>query len=246
MIKAILVDDDMLCRKALSIQLHRHCPDVNVLTECSSAQEGLTAVERYQPDLVFLDVEMPLMSGFDMLQQLDRITFHIIFTTSFDTYAIRAIKFSALDYLLKPIDTEELKRAVAKIQPKASPLHQHLDNLLQHLYHRPHALQKVALPTLKGYKMISLDTIIRCESEGNYTHVFLKKGERLLVSRQLKEIEELLEGHSFLRVHHSHLINLNEITHYMRGEGGWVVMSDNASVNVSRSRKVALLNALNV
>lgn len=243
MIKAILVDDDTLSRKALSIQLHKHCPEVKVLAECSAAQEGLLAIEAFQPEVVFLDVEMPLMNGFEMLQQLDKISFQVIFTTGYDAYAIKAIKFSALDYLLKPIAKEDLKQAVAKIQLSAFP-RQELDTLLHQLHTRTYALQKIALPTLKGFKMISLESIIRCESEGNYTHVYLKKGEHLLVSRQLREIEGLLDGHFFLRVHHSHVINLNEITQYMRGEGGWVVMSDNTSVNVSRSRKEGLLSAL--
>ncbi len=246
MIKAILVDDETLSRKALSILLHKHCPEVKVLAECPSALEGIKAIEAHQPEVVFLDVEMPLMNGFEMLQQLDKIFFQVIFTTGYDAYAIKAIKFSALDYLLKPIEKEELKRAVAKIHPSPPPMAQQLDILLQQLGSRSVALQKIALPTLDGFKLVPLESIIRCESEGNYTHVFLKKGERLLVSRQLKEMEDLLEGHSFLRVHHSHVVNLNEITQYVRGEGGWVVMSDNTSVNVSRSRKEALLNVFKV
>jgi two-component system LytT family response regulator len=247
MITAIIVDDEKLSRNALSIQLRKHCPAVKVLAECASAAEGLKAIQAQRPQVVFLDVEMPHMNGFEMLQLLEPISFEIIFTTGYDAYAIKAIKFSALDYLLKPIEKEELKKAVAKIEQSAQQMiPQQLDILLQQLTNKPMTLQKLALPTLEGFKLVALENIIRCESEGNYTHVFLKKTEKLLVSRQLKEIEELLEGHPFLRIHHSHVVNLNEITQYVRGEGGWVVMSDNTSVNVSRSRKEALLNLFKV
>jgi two-component system LytT family response regulator len=247
MIKAIIVDDEKLSRNALSVLLHKHCPAVKVLAECGSAAEGLKAIKEHHPQVVFLDVEMPLMNGFEMLQQLETISFEIIFTTGYDAYAIKAIKFSALDYLLKPIEKDELIKALAKVHHSFQhPLPGQLDILLQQLGSKPIALQKIALPTLDGFKLVSIENILRCESDGNYTHVFLKKGEKLLVSRQLKEMEDLLEGHPFLRVHHSHVVNLNEITQYVRGEGGWVVMSDNTTINVSRSRKEALLNLFKV
>jgi two-component system LytT family response regulator len=242
MIKAIIVDDELHSRKTLAIQLNKNCPEVKIAAECSSGEEGLQAIADYQPDVVFLDVEMPHMNGFEMLQQLPAISFQIIFTTGYDAYAIKAIRFSALDYLLKPIEREELKRAVAKIHQLPPPnLAQQFDLLLQQLKNKTAVLQKIALPTLDGFKLVPLERILRCESDGNYTHVVLKNGEKLLICRQLKEMEQLLEGHPFLRIHHSHLINLNEITQYVRGEGGWVVMSDHTSVNVSRSRKDALL-----
>jgi two-component system, LytTR family, response regulator len=242
MIKAILIDDEKHCRETLAIQLEKYCPEVKLLAECSSAAQGLQAIADYQPDAVFLDVEMPLMNGFEMLQQLPDIPFEVIFTTGYDAYAIKAIRFSALDYLLKPIDKDELIKAVGKIsQHRQHPMTQQLDILLQKLNSKPMTLQKIALPTLDGFELVPLETIIQCESDSNYTCVFLKNGKKIVVSRTLKEIEELLEGHTFLRVHHSHLINLNEIVRYIRGEGGYVVMSDHTSVNVSRSRKETLL-----
>jgi two-component system, LytTR family, response regulator len=242
MIKAIIVDDEKHCRETLSILLERHCPEVKVLAECSSAELGLEAIRKHRPDLVFLDVEMPQMNGFELLQQLEDIPFKVIFATGYDEYAIKAIRFSALDYLLKPVDKEELKKAVAKAGNHQEPKREaQLDILLQKLHPKPAGLQKIALPTLEGFELVPLEAIIKCESDSNYTHVFLKAGKKLLVSRTLKEIEELLKDHPFLRVHHSHLINLNEIVQYVRGEGGYVVMSDGSSVNVSRSRKEALL-----
>jgi two-component system, LytTR family, response regulator len=242
MIRAIIIDDEKHCRETLSILLERYCPEVRVLAECGSGEQGLEAIRKHRPDLVFLDVEMPHLNGFEMLQQLPEIPFKVIFVTGYDEYAIKAIRFSALDYLLKPVDKEELLKAVGKAEVQLEPRREaQLDILLQKLQPKPSGLQKIALPTQEGFELVPLEAIIKCESDSNYTHVFLRGGKRLLVSRTLKEIEELLRDHPFLRVHHSHLINLNEIVQYVRGEGGYVVMSDGSSVNVSRSRKEALL-----
>jgi two-component system LytT family response regulator len=242
MIKAILIDDEKHCRETLSIQLERYCPQLQLLAQCASAAEGLGAIAKYKPEVVFLDVEMPGMNGFEMLQQLSPLAFEVIFTTGYDAYAIKAIRFSALDYLLKPIDKEELRKAVAKLHQKTDhKLTEQLDILLEKLGNKQASLQKIALPTGDGFELVPLENILHCASDSNYTHIVFKNGKKLLVSRTLKEIEELLEGHPFLRVHHSHLVNLNEITRYIRGEGGYVVMSDNTSIAVSRSRKDALL-----
>jgi len=244
MIKAILIDDETHCRETLSIQLKKYCSEVQLLAQCSSAAEGMDAIAQHQPDVVFLDVEMPTMNGFELLQQFSNIPFDVIFTTGYDVYAIKAIRFSAIDYLLKPIDKDELKKAVAKVSQKTDhALNQQLDVLLEKLGNKHPLLQKIALPTLDGFELVSLENILHCEADSNYTQVVLKHTKKILVSRTLKEIEELLEGHAFLRIHHSHLVNLNEIVRYIRGEGGYVVMSDNSSIAVSRSRKDALLKA---
>lgn len=242
MISAILIDDEEHCRESLSIQLARYCPAVTLVASCPSAAEGLKAIKQFQPQLVFLDVEMPRMNGFELLQEFTEIPFDVIFTTGYDAYAIKAIRFSALDYLLKPIDKDELIRAIDKVNARPAPtINQQFDILLEKLGDKPVKLQKIALPSLEGFELVQVESILRCESDSNYTYVYLKTGRKLLVSRTLKEIEELLEGHSFLRVHHSHIVNLNEIERYVRGEGGYVIMSDNSSVTVSRSRKETLL-----
>ena len=247
MIKAILVDDEKHCRETLSIQLEKYCSEVQLLAQCNSAVQGLEAIAQFQPDVVFLDVEMPKMNGFEMLQQFSNIPFDVIFTTGYDAYAIKAFRFSAIDYLLKPIDKDELIKAVAKVSQKTVSqktghnLTQQLDILLERLGDKHASLQKIALPTLDGFELVALENILHCEADSNYTYVVLKHTKKILVSRTLKEIEELLEGHAFLRVHHSHLVNLNEIVRYVRGEGGYVIMSDNTSITVSRSRKDALL-----
>ncbi len=242
MIKAILVDDEKHCRETLSIQLEKYCSEVQLLAQCSSAVQGLEAIAQYQPNVVFLDVEMPKMNGFEMLQQFSHIPFDVIFTTGYDAYAIKAIRFSAIDYLLKPVDKDELIKAVAKVTQKTGHnLTQQLHILLERLGDKHVSLQKIALPTLDGFELVALENILHCEADSNYTYVVLKHTKKVLVSRTLKEIEELLEGHAFLRIHHSHLVNLNEIVRYVRGEGGYVIMSDNTSITVSRSRKDALL-----
>ncbi|GAB3989245.1 LytTR family DNA-binding domain-containing protein [Spirosoma daeguense] len=241
MLKAIIIDDEAHCRETLSMQLAKYCPQLQVTAECRSAADGLKAIAEYEPDVLFLDVEMPVMNGFEMLEQLPKVDFDIIFTTGYDSYAIKAIRFSALDYLLKPIDKDDLIQAVAKVNRNPDPVvNQQIKLLLEKLDHKT-PLQKVALPSTQGFELVMIDTIIRCEADDNYTHVFLKERPPLLVSRTLKEIEELLENNSFLRIHQSHLINLNEIVRYVRGEGGYVVMSDNSTIHVSRSRKDVLL-----
>jgi two-component system, LytTR family, response regulator len=245
MIKAIIVDDEMHCRKTLSILLKEYCPDVQVIDQCDNGEDGTEAIKKLKPDLVFLDIEMPRMNGFEMLEQFSEISFAVVFTTGYDQYAIKAFRFSALDYLLKPIDHEELKKAVEKVS-KHSPslLPQQLEILLQKLQHKPSAINKIALPTMEGLQMIPVDSIISCASDRNYTSVLLKSKQKIIVSRILKDIEEMLDEYAFLRVHHSYIVNLNEVTKYVKGEGGYVVMSDGSSVDVSRSRKEILLQKL--
>jgi len=242
MIKAILVDDEEHCRETLSILLEEYCPQVELLATCSSAQEALQAIEALKPSLVFLDIEMPEMNGFEMLQQFEQLPFSVIFTTSYDQYAVKAFHFSALDYLMKPIDRHELVAAVNKLpEQQHRPLLEQFQLLLSQVQHKGD-FKKIALPTLEGFELINIGEIIRLEADSNYTQFFLKNKNRLTVCRALKDMEEQLQDFPyFMRVHHSYIVNLNEVTKYVRGEGGYLIMSDGASVNVSRSRKEALM-----
>jgi len=245
MINAIIIDDEMHCRKTLSILLKEYCPDVEVMEQCDNGEAGVEAIKKLKPDLVFLDIEMPRMNGFEMLEQLSEISFAVIFTTGYDQYAIKAFRFSALDYLLKPIDHEELSKAVLKVSRQVLyPLAQQIEILLQKIHHQPSPINKIALPTVEGLQMIPVDSIISCASDRNYTSLLLKNKQKIIISKILKDIEEMLEEYSFLRVHHSYIVNLNEITRYIKGEGGYLVMSDGSSVDVSRSRKEILLQKL--
>jgi two-component system LytT family response regulator len=245
MIKAIIVDDEPYCCEVLSTLLEKYCPEVTIEAVCQSAAEAITAITTHPVQLVFLDIEMPHMNGFQLLERLPRIDFDLIFTTSYDQYAIKAIKFSALDYLLKPIDRSELQVAVRKaVNRLQHPLPQQLQILLQKLHQPSHQVNQVALPTMEGLQLVPLDTIISCASSSNYTIISLKDKLKITVSRTLKEIEEMLEDAMFMRVHHSYLVNLNEIRKYIKGEGGNLIMSDGSSVDVSRSKKELLLKKL--
>ncbi len=245
MIKAIIIDDEIHCRKTLTMLLEEHCPAVQVVEQCEDAEAGILAIQKLKPEIVFLDIEMPGMNGFEMLQKLPAINFEIIFTTSYDQYAVKAFKFSALDYLLKPVERLELETAVQKVVQRLSrPVPQQLEILLQKLYQPSSAIRKIALPTMEGLQMILIDSIISCASDSNYTVFQLKNKQKLIVSRLLREVEEMLEEYSFLRVHHSFVVNLNEIEKYYKGDGGYLVMSDGSNIDVSRNKKDILLTRL--
>lgn len=241
MIRAIIIDDEARGRQTLQNLLEEYCPDVEVLALCDSAKAGIEAIEEKKPDLVFLDVEMPQMSGFDMLENIAHPDFEVIFTTAHSEHAIRAIKFSALDYLLKPIDAEELKMAVEKA---ISNIQNHEHEKLKHFIENRKTFDRIALPTSEGYTFLPIKDIIRCEASGSYTIFYIKGQESMLVCKNLKEYEEMLEEGHFYRVHHSHLINVDHITKYLRGDGGQVVMSDGSLIEVSRRKKEAFLTHL--
>ena len=246
MINAIIIDDERHSCDALKMLLDKCCSQQVQLTAiCYSGEEGIKTIKELKPQLVFLDIEMPFMNGFQMLEQLPVINFEIIFTTSYDQYAITAFKFSALDYLLKPVDREELNKAVQKVSKKISPpVAQQLEILLQKINQPAITIQRIALPTMQGLEFVPVDSIISCSSNNNYTEFFLADKKRVLVSRTLKEVEDMLADHSFLRVHNSHVVNLNAIIRYVKGEGGYLVMTDGSNVDVSRSRKELLLQKL--
>ncbi len=245
MIKAIIVDDEPYCCEALDALLNRYCPQVKVVGICYSGKEALQEIKEQKPQLLFLDIEMPLMNGFELLQKLPDPDFDLIFTTSYDQYAIKAIRFSALDYLLKPIDRDELQAAVHKVIGRNHrPLAQQLELLIHKMQLPAAQINKVAFPTIEGLQMVTVDSIISCEADSNYTIVILKNKQKIVVSRTLKDIEEILEDYSFFRIHHSYLVNINEINKYVKGEGGYVVMSDASTIDVSRSKKEFLLKRL--
>jgi|SRR5450432_498437 len=244
--KAIIIDDEKHCVDGLQRLLNQYCPEIQIAGSCSNGKEGLELIAKEQPSLIFLDVEMPGMTGFEMLGTLSSFPFDIIFTTAFDQYAIRAIRFGALDYLVKPIDKDELRAAVITFLGRThrDSLKQ-LDALLTHIRKSNDlSFQKVAFPTLHGFELVPLNNIVACESSSNYTNVYLNSGKGLLVSRTLKEIEEMLDTLPFFRIHNSFLVNLQYAVRYIKGEGGFLVLSDERSVPVSRSRKEELLKVI--
>lgn len=245
MIKAIIVDDEKHSCEALSILIKGCCPQLEIAAICYSGADALQKIQQLHPQLVFLDIEMPNMNGFQLLEQLNKPDFDLIFTTSYDQYAIKAIKFSALDYLLKPVDREELEKAVQKVIKKINnTIPQQLEILLQKVNQPTIPVQRIALPTMQGLELVPVNSIISCSANNNYTEFSLRDKKKILVSRTLKETEEILEGYAFLRVHHSYIINLNEIARYIKGEGGYVIMTDDSHIDVSRSRKELLMQKL--
>lgn len=243
MIKAIIIDDEVHCLETLSLLLKEFCPDVQLLEQCRSAKKGLEAIEKMKPDLVFLDIEMPVMNGFELLERFSTLPFAVIFTTGYDQYAIKAFRFSALDYLLKPIDKNELIAAVTRVKERWQlPLPEQWQMLLKQVQGKEHHFTRVAIPTSEGFELVPADQVVHCEASDNYTHLFLKNKVKLIACRTLKDMDEQLQHFGFfLRVHHSHIANLNEVIKYVRGEGGYLVMSDGATVNVSRSHKEILM-----
>lgn len=244
-IKAIIIEDEKSNRENLAKILSEYCNQVEIVALCSSAVEGRKAIMEHQPDLVFLDIEMPGGSGFSLLESIDTINFEVIFVTAFDHYGIKAVKFCALDYLLKPIDILELTRAVGKVENRLTEKSENL-RMKTLLANRQSETKnpKIALPLSDKIEFIEISSIVRCEGEGNYTHIYLKTGENILASKTLKEFDELLSDHNFLRVHQSHLINLNEVKSYVKTDGGYIKMNDGTSVSISRQRREMVMERL--
>ncbi|MEO5571516.1 MAG: LytTR family DNA-binding domain-containing protein [Bacteroidia bacterium] len=245
MINCILVDDEKSARDSLSFLLQENCPHVKILAQCKSAAEGITTIKQLKPDLVFLDVEMPNGTGFEMLQQFSEINFEVIFATGFDKYALKAFKFSALDYLMKPVVADELVNAVSRFENKKNKTDSNiqLNLLLSNLKNIKTGIHKIAVPAADGLSLLDVKEIVHLEADGNYTVFFTINGKHT-VSKSLGEYEELLSENNFLRVHQSHLINLDHVKKYIRGEGGYVVMDDGTSVNVSVRKKSEVLERL--
>jgi two-component system LytT family response regulator len=243
MMNAIIIEDEPAGRKLLHRILEEHCPDVQVVEAVASAKDGRKAIARHHPDLVFLDVEMPGETGIEMLKEIRPFDFKVIFVTAHQDYAIEAIRLSALDYLLKPVRTEELVAAVRKARDLAGEVDraEQLKTLFDNLAEKD---PKIGIPTKRGMLFIRIADIVHCESESNYTRIFLAGGDHHLTSRTLKHFEELLGRHGFVRVHQSHLVNTRYIGEYIRGDGGTLVLTDGTSVDVSRRYKNHLMDII--
>lgn len=246
MIRSVIVEDEKKSSELLATMLKRYCPAIDVQGIAESVSEGEEMIRKVKPELVFLDVEMGDGNGFDLLKKLGDLHFDLIFTTASDQYAVKAIKYSALDYLLKPIDPEELQRAVDRISDRKQDTRtiENLKFLLQNFRRDDERFTRITLPTGAGYELVNVKDIIRCEAEGNYTNFFIEGKKKLLVSASLKHYEDLLPADDFIRVHHHHLININHVVRYLKSEGGYAVMSDGTEVEVSRRKKDAFLQRL--
>ncbi|MDX1477164.1 MAG: LytTR family DNA-binding domain-containing protein [Saprospiraceae bacterium] len=254
--KAIIVDDEAHCIGALEVLLSECEQDVKLLASCRSGSEALKVLDNQTPDVVFLDIAMPRMNGFEMLAQVDDPQFEIVFTTAYDSYALQALKVSAVDYLLKPIDLDELEEALGKVatQIRARQLlvgheqlntpREHWQLVLENTRKDTSQFPNIALPTAHGYEMVKAAEILYVEADGNYARIYLAGGKTIFISKTLKEMSVLLNHYGFIRVHHSSLVNLQHIQRYIRGEGGQVILTNEQSISVSRRRKPELLQAL--
>lgn len=243
MIKAVLIDDMPEALDLLQKDLAAYCPEVEIIGTAQSVVEGSKILRKLEPDVVFLDIELQDGTGFDILEILGAIPFKVIFTTASDAHAIRAFRFSAIDYLLKPIDPEELKAALTKLKETTSNGQERIDLLLDSVKETS-GPKRLALHTLDKIQVVEISEIVRCESNGNYTTFYFGAGEKLLVTKTLKDFDKMLTEYGFIRVHQSHLINTRHIKEYIKTEGGYLVMKDGSRVSVSVRKKPMVMKLL--
>lgn len=247
MINAVIIDDEQNNIDNLQYLLTRHCPQIQVMGAARNAAAGQALIEQQQPDLVFLDIQMPDKNGFELLQSLPGYRFEVIFVTAFDQYGIQAVKFAALDYLLKPIHAEELKTAVHKVVEKNRQKQQNgqIENLLQLLQHqRQKEEHRIALPATKETRFARPQDIVRCESVNNYTTFYFNNGEKLMVSKPIYEYEELLGSYGFIRCHQSHLVNKRYVKSWIREDGNYLLLEDGSQIPISRQKKDSIKEEL--
>jgi two-component system, LytTR family, response regulator len=237
----IIIDDEKHCIKTLSSLLKTNFSEVNVLATCSESPMAYDLIQQHKPDFIFLDIEMPLLNGFDLLSKFEQLFFEVIFTTAYDSYAIKAIKYSALDYLLKPISKEDLSAAIEKIRTKQSSISKAQVQMATAV-HNKQLPDTIALPTADGLNFASVNDIVYCTADGSYTRMYMTDKSEIFLSKTLGDVDELLSEYNFFRIHHSTLINLKQVKKYIRGDGGEVIMSNGQSLQVARTRKTDFLN----
>jgi two-component system, LytTR family, response regulator len=246
-IRAILIDDEPFCTAGLAIELQSFCPNVEVIAVCNTAKDGLQKIKSLQPDVVFLDIEMPWMNGFELIELLQPINFEIIFVTAYNEFAVQAFRLSAVDYLMKPIDTTLLREAVDRLEGRRASneiRQQKVAQLLSNIQYPISNKAKISVPNSDGLDLISIDEILYCKASSSYTEIVLSDGSVKLVSRVLKDIAFQLEFFNFLRIHQSYLINIEHLKSFHRSDGGFVEMINGAQFPVSRGRKQELIDRL--
>jgi len=244
-ISAIIIDDETIFRQALKVYIDQCSKNIEVIAECNDATSGLQAIKYHKPDLVFLDVQMPDFTGFDLIKALPKIDFILIIITGHERFALQAIKASALDFLLKPISLLELQKTINKIEQQTIQQAEKQHRVLMHNI-AASQIQKIIVPTEEGWHIIPINEIVSCQADSVYTHIKLITNDQILSSKPLKEYEGLLPKISFIRIHKSHLINLQFIKKYTKGRGGFVEMKDGSEIPVSRQRKIDFIERLQV
>jgi len=237
--RAVLVDDEVANLENLKILLNKHCPNIKVVASAANVEEAFTQVNLHHPDLLFLDIQMGKTTGFDLLNQLTEKTFEVVFVTAYDNYGIQAVKFAALDYLLKPVDPEELKAAVekAEIRFRNKINGEQLNFLLSQIKKSEQSSPKIALPQQHEIRYVSVDDIVRCVADNTYTFFFLSNGDKILISKPLKEYSDLLKPQGFVRAHQSHLVNPNFVKSWLKEDGGTLLMDNGDKIPVSKPNR---------
>ena len=242
-IKVIIIDDEKNSIEALHYELEEFRDEVIIIDECLSGNEGLASINKNNPDLIFLDIEMPGMNGFEMLEKLEKVDFDVVFTTAYDQFAIKAFKISAMDYLLKPVNHSDLKKVIYKAKERLSEpvIQKQLEMLFEVMKDKNPDFPIIALPTMETLEFVEVKNILNCVSDGNYTYIYTDSDDRFYVSKTLKEIEDMLKGHNFVRVHHSHIVNILHVKRYIKGRGGELVLKNGEVIPVSRNKKEDLM-----
>jgi two-component system, LytTR family, response regulator len=243
--KAVIIDDSSESRASLRADIESYCPELEIIGEAESVVSGTKLLKQAKPQLVFLDIQMGDGSGFDLLEILGEISFNVIFTTASDAHAVKAFKFSAIDYLLKPVDPDELTAAVNKAAHSKKTSGESIDLLMEQARTGSKPMKRLALNTLEKIHVVNISEIVRCEADVNYTMFYFADKSKVLVTKTLKEFEDMLGDHSFLRVHQSHLVNSNFIKEFIKGDGGYLVMHDGSNVPVSTRKRNSVVEALN-
>jgi two-component system, LytTR family, response regulator len=246
MLKVIIIEDEAHGRETLRNLLNDYCEDIQIVSLAGTVKDGIKSIQTEKPDLIFLDVELHSGTGFEILENVNRFDFEVIFTTAYENYAIKAIKFSAIDYLLKPIDIGELREAVDKVRKRREESfhNNNLLNLIQNFQGQNNQQKIITLSTSEGIEFISVLDIVKLEANGSYTTFYLKQRKNLLVSKNLKEYENLLSEYGFFRVHHSCMINLNEVERYVKSDGGSVILKDGSRADISHKKKDKFLELM--
>ena len=246
MLKALIVDDEQHCIDRLETLLRSSTYNIKIIAYCKTIDEAIKEIASRTPDILFLDVQLGNGTGFDLLSQLDHIDFEVIFTTSYDKYALKAFKFSALDYLLKPIDNTDLDNALQKLRQQKSlkETSQKIDILFHNFKESNPSSKRIAIPTVAGFTMLDTKQIIRFQSDANYTHIHTLSNKKITASKTIKYFEDILDDNTFFRVHKSHLVNLDYIEAYTKGKGGHITLSDKTRIEVAVRRKDELIQKL--
>ena len=243
--KAIIIDDEKNGAEVLKLLLEQNCPSVKIEAVEYSPEDGIKAIQQYKPDVVFLDIEMPMSTGFDVIEATKQFNYEVIFTTAYEQYAIKALKVHAADYILKPIDVDELIEAVSKtekrISDKKKTVPENFEELVLNVINKN---RKISIPAQDGIILVDVADVIRLEAESNYTHFFLKDRKKITASKTLKSFEDQLLKNNFCRVHSAHLVNLAYVEKYVKGDGGMLILKDSTNIPVSRANKNELTEKL--